>query len=228
VGGWPKPSQLAVATGKGALQLTLDEQHPPSDKAARSEATQNVFITHQILRELSKNTSRQSHVLPGANCANRGLAGTMVPEHLAETGSVLGHLVRAAPVPVRFPSAAPFFRGFARVVSLPAHFGWAGLGGSFGGQVLGHFLQPWPGHFARAVLEQLEQAPQARPVPAHPFRRPKPGIGATGPQRVAHFRSDSDQVQKRQQFHRAPTRFLPSAAKPERRRLIEWWASIDR
>jgi len=45
VGAWPKPSQLAVATGKGALQLAPDEQHPPSDKAARSEATQNVFIT---------------------------------------------------------------------------------------------------------------------------------------------------------------------------------------
>jgi len=54
VGGWPKPSQLAVAIGKGVLQLTLDEQHPPSDKAARSEATQNVFITHQILGELLK------------------------------------------------------------------------------------------------------------------------------------------------------------------------------
>ena len=154
VGGWPKPSQLAVATGKGALQLTLDEQHPPSDKAARSEATQNVFITHQILGELLKNTSRQSHVLPCSNCANRGLAGTMVPEHFAEIGPVPGHLVRAAPV--RFPSAAPFFRGFAWAVSLPAHFGWAGLGGSFGGQVLGHFLQPSPGHFARAVLAQLE------------------------------------------------------------------------
>ena len=47
-GAWPKPSQLAVATGKGALQLAPDEQHPPSDKVARSEATQNVFITHQI------------------------------------------------------------------------------------------------------------------------------------------------------------------------------------
>ena len=42
-GAWPKPSQLAVATGKGALQLAPDEQHPPSDKVARSEATQNVF-----------------------------------------------------------------------------------------------------------------------------------------------------------------------------------------
>jgi hypothetical protein len=46
VGCWPKPSQLAVTVGKGALQLRPDKQHPPSDRVARSKVRQNIFITH--------------------------------------------------------------------------------------------------------------------------------------------------------------------------------------
>jgi len=48
VGCWPKPSQLAVTVGKGAVQLRPDKQHPPSDKVARSKVRQNVFITHRL------------------------------------------------------------------------------------------------------------------------------------------------------------------------------------
>src|ERR1700675_4347132 len=113
-----------------------------------------------------------------SNCANRRFAGTTVPGHFAQTGPVLGRLVRAGPVPVHFAPAGPFFGDFARAVSQPAHYGRAGRVGAFAwaGELLGHFLPPVPGHFPQPVPGHLERTVRARPVPAHLSRPPKLGI----------------------------------------------------
>ena len=172
----------------------------------------------------------------GSNCANRGFAETMEPGHFAQTGPVLVHLVRAGPVPVHFvppgpllgdyAPAAPLLGDFARAGSLPAHFARAGRVGAFSwaGPLVEHLAQPVLGQLAQPV--DLVRAVQARPVPAHLPRPPKPGIARTRLQPMADgFRSDSDwQVQKRQQFRRASQ----SVANPECRRLIELLASTDR
>lgn len=102
-----------------------------------------------------------------------------MPGHFAQTGPVLGRLVRAGPVPVHFAPAGSFFGDFARAVSQPAHFGRAGRVGAFAwaGEVLGHFLQPVPGqHFAQPVPGHLERTVRAPSVRAHHSRRPKLGI----------------------------------------------------
>src|SRR5260370_2402413 len=115
-----------------------------------------------------------------SNRANRSFAGTTVAGHFARTGPVLVHLVRAEPVPVHFAPAGPLLGDSARAGSLPAHFVRAGPFGAFAwaGQV-GHFPQPVLGHFAPPVLGHLVRAVQARPVPVHLPRPPKPGIAST-------------------------------------------------
>ncbi len=98
--------------------------------------------------------------------------------HFAQTGPVLGRLVRAAPVAVHFAPAGSFFGDCARAVSLPAHCGRAGRVGVFAwaAEVLGHLAEPLPGHFAQPSPGHLERAVRARPVPAHLSPSPKPGI----------------------------------------------------
>ena len=64
VGCWPKPSQLAVTVGKGALQLRPDKQHPPSDRVARSKVRQNIFIS--IGYDSWKQPLAKNHPLSGA------------------------------------------------------------------------------------------------------------------------------------------------------------------
>ena len=124
----------------------------------------------------------QSHFLLGL-IASRRFAATTVLGHFAQTGPVLGRLVRAAPVAVHFAPAGSFFGDCAwggdcaRAVSLPAHYGRAGRVGVFAwaAEVLGHLAEPVPGHFAQPSPGRLERV-RARPVPAHLSPSPKLGI----------------------------------------------------
>ena len=135
---------------------------------------------------------------------------------MALTGPVPGDLVRAGLVPVHFAPAQPLLGDPARAGSLPAHCVWAGPCGAFArsGQVLVHLA--WP------VLGQL-----VRPV-SFPWL-PKPRIVSTRLQMETHyFLSDPyPRVQQPQQIRRGSACRLQSAAKPERRRLIELLASAD-
>ena len=99
----------------------------------------------------------------------------MLPGRFAQTGPVLGHVVRAGSVAAHFAPAGAF-ADFARAVSLPAHFGRPGRVGAFAwaGQMQGHFPQPVSGHVAQPVRRSLEWA--ARPVPAYLSLPPKLGI----------------------------------------------------
>jgi hypothetical protein len=71
-----------------------------------------------------------------------------VPGRFAQTGPVLGRLVRVGPVPWQFASAGLVLGDFARAVSLSAHDGRIGRVGAFAWTeaVLGHFPQPAPEH----------------------------------------------------------------------------------
>src|SRR5690242_18404938 len=144
------------------------------------------------------------------NCANRSIVGTTVPGHFAQTCPVLGRLVREGFVSEHFAPAELFFGDFARVSSLPAHYGRAGRLGAFAwiGDLLGHFSRPGAGH--------LEWTVRARPVPAHLSPPPKLAISQTELQMAAHsFPSESDRrVQRLQQFRRRSARSLRSAARP--------------
>src|SRR5205807_1282137 len=118
---------------------------------------------------------------------NRAFAGATATGHFARTGPVLGHLVRAGPVPVHFAPTAPLIGDVARARSLPAHFARAGPGGAcvLAGPVFGHVAQPALGHLVRAVRAQLG--------PVHLPRPPKLGMASTSLQLMADgFRSDSD------------------------------------
>ena len=93
-----------------------------------------------------------------------------MPGHFAQTGPVLGRLVRAAPAPVHFAPVEPLHGDLARAGSLSAHFARAGPVGVFSG------FGPVVGHLAEPVLGHLERAVRAQPVPVDLARPPKLGI----------------------------------------------------
>ena len=76
-----------------------------------------------------------------------------MPGHFAQTGPVLGRLVRAGPVPVHFAPAGPFFGDFAPAGPLPARSARDGPVGAlaWAGPVVGHLVQPVLGHLERVV-----------------------------------------------------------------------------
>ena len=83
-----------------------------------------------------------------SNCPDPSFAGTTVPGHFAQTGPVLGRLVRVGPAPVE-----PLHGDLARAGPLSAHFARAGPVGVFSGAgpVVGHLAEPVLGHLERVV-----------------------------------------------------------------------------
>ena len=141
--------------------------------------------------------------------------------HFALTAPVLG---RPVPRPVHFGLPGPLLDDFAGFGSLLAHCARTGPVDVFSlaGSELGHLAQPALGQLARGV--------PARPVPVNLAWPPRLRIPSTRLRLAAdRSRFDSDrQVQKQQQFRRAPARRLSSSANPECRRSIELLAPTDR